>query len=185
MNYPLSIAPMLDRTDRHYRYMMRQITTKTLLYTEMITAAAIIFGNQKRHLDFSSSELPLAIQLAGDNPSQLAEAAKVAQKWGYSEINLNVGCPSDRVQNGNFGACLMAQPKLVAELVQAMKDAVDLPVTVKHRIGIDDLDSYADMKAFVEELANANVDRLTIHARKAWLSGLSPKANRNLPPLRY
>ncbi len=185
MNHPLSIAPMLDRTDRHYRYMMRQISSKTLLYTEMITAAAIVFGNQARHLDYSSTELPLAIQLAGDNPAQLAQAAMAAKDWGYSEINLNVGCPSDRVQNANFGACLMAKPELVAELVLAIKAAVDLPVTVKHRIGIDDLDSYDDMKVFVEELAKARVDRLTIHARKAWLSGLSPKANRNIPPLRY
>jgi len=185
MTYPLSIAPMLDRTDRHYRYMMRQITSRTLLYTEMITAAAIIFGNKQRHLDYSVAELPLAIQLAGDNPKQLAEAATFAKDWGYSEINLNVGCPSDRVQNANFGACLMAKPKLVAELVQAIKNAIDLPVTVKHRIGIDDLDSYEDMRAFVDELAAVKVDRLTIHARKAWLSGLSPKANRNIPPLRY
>ncbi len=185
MSYPLSIAPMLDRTDRHYRYMMRQITAKTLLYTEMITAAAIIFGNKERHLNYSEVELPLAIQLAGDNPKQLAEAAVIAKKWGYSEINLNVGCPSGRVQNANFGACLMAKPKLVAELVSTMKDAVNLPITVKHRIGIDELDSYDDMKVFVEALLLAKVDRLTIHARKAWLSGLSPKANRNVPPLRY
>lgn len=176
---------MLDRTDKHYRYMMRQITNKTLLYTEMITAAAIIFGNKERHLDFLPEELPLAIQLAGDKPKELAQAAVFAAQWGYTEINLNVGCPSDRVQNGNFGACLMAKPKLVAELVTAMKDAVDLPITVKHRIGIDDLDSYQDMKSFAQELALAKVDRLSIHARKAWLSGLSPKANRNVPPLRY
>ena len=185
MKYPLSIAPMLDRTDRHYRYMMRLITQKTLLYTEMITAAALTYGKPERHLQYSKKELPLAIQLAGDDHRRLADSARMAEDWGYSEINLNVGCPSDRVQNANFGACLMANPKLVARLVHSMKEAVSIPVTVKHRTGIDDMDSYEELKSFALVLADAGVDRLTIHARKAWLSGLSPKANRNVPPLQY
>jgi tRNA-dihydrouridine synthase A len=136
----LSIAPMMDWTDRHYRFFLRQITKQTLLYTEMVTTGAIIHGDKKRHLDFSSEELPLALQLGGDDPKALAECAAIGEAWGYSEINLNVGCPSDRVQNGNFGACLMAQPELVAECVAAMKNAVKIPVTVKHRIGIDALE---------------------------------------------
>jgi len=185
MNYPISIAPMLDRTDRHYRYMMRLISKRTLLYSEMITAAALTYGKPERHLRYSKEELPLAIQLAGDDPMRLAEAAQMAQEWGYTEINLNVGCPSDRVQNANFGACLMASPKLVAKLVSTMKEAVKIPVTVKHRIGIDDLDSYEDLRNFAYIVAEAGADRLTIHARKAWLSGLSPKANRNVPLLQY
>lgn len=182
---PLSIAPMMDWTDRHYRFFMRQITKRTLLYTEMVTTGAIIFGDKKRHLDFSQEELPLALQLGGDNPKTLAECAKIGEAWGYSEINLNVGCPSDRVQNGNFGACLMAQPELVAECVVAMKDTVKIPVTVKHRIGIDDIDRYEDMANFVSVVSQAKADRFSVHARKAWLSGLSPKENRTIPPLRY
>ncbi len=182
---PLSIAPMMDWTDRHYRFFMRQITKHTLLYTEMITTGAILFGNKQRHLDFSAEELPLVLQLGGDDPKALAECAQIAEQWGYSEINLNVGCPSDRVQNGNFGACLMAQPELVAECVAAMKDAVKLPVTVKHRIGIDDIDRYEDMANFVSVVSKAGTDRFSVHSRKAWLSGLSPKENRTVPPLRY
>jgi tRNA-dihydrouridine synthase A len=181
----LSIAPMMDWTDRHYRFFMRQISKHTLLYTEMVTTGAILFGNKKRHLDFSIEELPLALQLGGDSPSALAECAKIGEDWGYSEINLNVGCPSDRVQNGNFGACLMAQPELVAECVAAMKHAVKIPVTVKHRVGIDDLDRYEDMANFVSIVSKAGADRFSVHARKAWLSGLSPKENRTIPPLRY
>jgi tRNA-dihydrouridine synthase A len=181
----ISIAPMMDWTDRHYRFFMRQITKQTLLYTEMVTTGAIIFGDKKRHLDFSAEELPLVLQLGGDNPKALAECAQLAEQWGYSEINLNVGCPSDRVQNGNFGACLMAQPELVAECVAAMKDAVKVPVTVKHRIGIDEIDRYEDMANFVSIVSTANADRFSVHARKAWLSGLSPKENRTVPPLRY
>lgn len=176
---------MMDWTDRHYRFFMRQITKRTLLYTEMVTTGAIIFGDKKRHLDFSQEELPLALQLGGDNPKTLAECAKIGEAWGYSEINLNVGCPSDRVQNGNFGACLMAQPELVAECVVAMKDTVKIPVTVKHRIGIDDIDRYEDMANFVSVVSQAKADRFSVHARKAWLSGLSPKENRTIPPLRY
>jgi tRNA-dihydrouridine synthase A len=188
MNYkinPLSIAPMMDWTDRHYRFFMRQITKQTLLYTEMITTGAILFGNKPRHLDFSAEELPLVLQLGGDDPKALAECAQIAEQWGYSEINLNVGCPSARVQNGNFGACLMAQPELVAECVYAMKNAVKIPVTVKHRIGIDALDRYEDMTNFVNIVSKAGADRFSVHARKAWLSGLSPKENRTVPPLRY
>ncbi|MGL4612010.1 MAG: tRNA dihydrouridine(20/20a) synthase DusA [Trueperaceae bacterium] len=184
-NYPLSIAPMMDWTDRHYRFFMRQITRHTLLYTEMVTTGAIIHGDKKRHLDFSLEELPLALQLGGDSPQALAECAKIGEDWGYSEINLNVGCPSDRVQNGNFGACLMRQPELVAECIAAMKSTVKIPVTVKHRIGIDELDRYEDMANFVAVVSKAGADRFSVHARKAWLSGLSPKENRTIPPLRY
>ncbi len=183
--YPLSIAPMMDWTDRHYRYFMRQLTKQTLLYTEMVTTGAILFGDKARHLDFSPEELPLALQLGGDDPKALAECARIGEGWGYSEINLNVGCPSERVQNANFGACLMAEPALVARCVVAMKQAVKIPVTVKHRIGIDAIDRYEDMHNFVRIVAQAGADRFTVHARKAWLKGLSPKENRSIPPLRY
>ncbi|MEM7736398.1 MAG: tRNA dihydrouridine(20/20a) synthase DusA [Deinococcota bacterium] len=183
--YPVSIAPMMDWTDRHYRYFMRQLTRRTLLYTEMITTGAILHGNQARHLDFSVLEHPLALQLGGDNPEALATCASIAETWGYDEVNLNVGCPSDRVQNGNFGACLMAQPELVRDCVQAMRESTRLPITVKHRIGIDNLDSYEDMAHFVEVVAAARSAKFTVHARIAWLQGLSPKENRTVPPLRY
>lgn len=176
---------MMDWTDRNYRYFMRQISKKTLLYTEMVTTGAILFGDKARHLDFSEEELPVALQLGGDDPQALAQCAKLGEEWGYTEINLNVGCPSSRVQNGNFGACLMAQPELVSRCVAAMKKAVNIPVTVKHRIGIDELDKYEDMYNFVYTVAQAGADRFTVHARKAWLSGLSPKENRTIPPLRY
>jgi tRNA-dihydrouridine synthase A len=176
---------MMDWTDRHYRYMMRQLTRRTLLYSEMVTTGAILYGDRARHLDFSPEELPLALQLGGDDPQALAECARIGADWGYSEINLNVGCPSARVQNGNFGACLMAEPNLVARCVAAMKRAVSIPVTVKHRIGIDALDRYEDLHHFVQVVSQAGADRFTVHARKAWLKGLSPKENRTLPPLRY
>jgi len=182
---PLSIAPMMDRTNRHYRFVMRQITRKTLLYTEMITTGAILFGDQEQHLGFDPEEHPLALQLGGDDPKALAECAKIAEGRGYDEINLNVGCPSDRVQKGSFGACLMRTPHVVAAAVQAMRAAVSVPVTVKHRIGVDELDAYDDMARFVGIVAEAGADRFSIHARKAWLQGLSPKQNRNIPPLRY
>ncbi len=185
LDSPLSIAPMMDWTDRHYRYFMRQLTKQTLLYTEMVTTGAILYGNKARHLDFSAAELPLVLQLGGDDPVALATCAQLGQDWGYSEINLNVGCPSDRVQNGNFGACLMAQPELVADCILAMKEAVDIPVTIKHRIGIDNLDRYEDMQHFVATVTKSGADRFTVHARKAWLKGLSPKENRSIPPLRY
>ncbi len=176
---------MMDWTDRNYRFFMRQISKKTLLYTEMVTTGAILFGDKARHLDFSEEELPVALQLGGDDPQALAQCAKLGEEWGYTEINLNVGCPSSRVQNGNFGACLMAQPELVSRCVAAMKKAVNIPVTVKHRIGIDELDKYEDMYHFVHTVAQAGADRFTVHARKAWLNGLSPKENRTIPPLRY
>jgi len=181
----ISVAPMIDRTDRHFRYFMRQITKRTLLYTEMITTSAILFGDRPKLLDFSELEKPLVIQLGGDDPRSLAECAKIAQDWGYDEVNLNVGCPSSRVQNGNFGACLMAQPEKVARGIAAMQKAVQIPVTVKHRIGIDDRDRYEDMAHFVKIVSEAGCRRFIVHARKAWLQGLSPKENRNIPPLRY
>jgi tRNA-dihydrouridine synthase A len=183
--WPLSIAPMMDRTDRHYRYFMRQITRHTLLYTEMITTAALLHGDRDRLLGFTGIEKPLALQLGGDDPVQLATCARLAEDWGYDEVNLNVGCPSDRVQHGHFGACLMAQPEVVARCVEAMRLATALPVTVKHRIGIDDLDRYEDMANFVRIVASAGCDRCIVHARKALLHGLSPRENRTVPPLRY
>ena len=182
---PLSIAPMMDRTDRHFRYFMRQITRHTLLYTEMVTSNAIIHGDRERLLGFSPEEKPLALQLGGDTPVDLAACARIAAVMGYDEVNLNVGCPSDRVKNGNFGACLMARPQRVANCVAAMRAAVSIPVTVKHRIGIDQRDRYEDMAHFVSVVAQAGCDRFTVHARKAWLQGLSPKENRTVPPLRY
>jgi len=183
--WPLSIAPMMDRTDRHYRYFMRQITRHTLLYTEMITTAALLNGDRNKLMGFSEVEKPLALQLGGDDPAHLAMCARLAEDWGYDEVNLNVGCPSDRVQHGHFGACLMAQPTLVAHCVEAMRQATTLPVTVKHRIGIDDLDRYEDMAHFVHTVAQAGCDRFIVHARKAVLQGLSPRENRTVPPLRY
>lgn len=175
----------MDWTDRHYRYFMRQITRHTLLYTEMVTTGAILFGNKARHLDFSREELPLVLQLGGDEPKALAECARIAEQWGYSGLNLNVGCPSQRVQNGNFGACLMTTPEVVARAVEAMKKSVEIPVGVKHRIGVDDLDRYEDLANFVKLVSEAGVTHFIIHARKAWLKGLSPKENRTVPPLRY
>jgi len=183
--HPLSVAPMMDRTDRHFRYFMRQITRRTLLYTEMVTTGAILYGDRTRLLGFTPAEKPLALQVGGDDPKALALCAQIAEDMGYDEINLNVGCPSDRVQNGNFGACLMAQPERVADCVAAMRSAVQIPVTVKHRIGIDDRDAYEDMVEFVRIVAEAGCDRFSVHARKAWLQGLSPKENRDIPPLRY
>lgn len=181
----LSVAPMMDWTDRHYRVFMRGVTRRALLYTEMVTMNAVLLGDRARVLGFSEVEKPLALQLGGDDPARLAECARIAEDWGFDEVNLNVGCPSERVQSGNFGACLMAQPALVAASVAAMKRAVSVPVTVKHRIGIDDRDSYDDMRRFVGIVAEAGAERFTVHARKAWLSGLSPKENRTVPPLRY
>ena len=182
---PLSVAPMMDRTDRHFRYLMRQITTQTLLYTEMVTTPAVIYGDRDKLLGFSEIEKPLVLQLGGDNPTELAQCSQIAQDYGYDGVNLNVGCPSSRVQSGNFGACLMAQPELVAKAVTAMQKAVDIPVTVKHRIGIDDRDRYEDMREFVRIVSEAGCRNFTVHARKAWLQGLSPKENRDVPPLRY
>lgn len=176
---------MIDWTDRHERVFLRGLTQRTLLYTEMITTGAILRGDRARHLDFSGIEHPLALQLGGSDPQALAECARIAEDWGYDEINLNVGCPSDRVSAGRFGACLMAEPTVVAESVAAMQRTTRLPVTVKHRLGIDDLDAYEDVTRFVRLVAEAGVRVFIVHARKAWLTGLSPKENREIPPLRY
>ena len=176
---------MMDRTDRHYRYFMRQITRRTLLYTEMIVSQAIIHGDRHKLLNFSPEEKPLVLQIGGDNPTLLAECAKIGEDWGYDAINLNIGCPSPRVQSGNFGACLMTQPELVAEAVAKMQQAVGIPVTVKHRIGVDECDRYEDMANFVRIVSEAGCTNFSVHARKAWLQGLSPKENRDVPPLRY
>jgi len=181
----LSIAPMMDRTDRHFRFLMRLITKRALLYTEMVVGQAVLHGNRERLLGFDSAEHPIALQLGGDEPEVLARCARLAEDWGYDELDLNVGCPSDRVQRGRFGACLMAEPERVRDCVAAMKAEVKIPVTVKHRIGVDHRDRYEDMLHFVDVVAAAEPDRFTVHARKAWLSGLSPKENRNVPPLRY
>ena len=175
----------MDWTDRHQRVFMRGVTRHALLYTEMVTMNAVLRGDRAQVLGYSAAEKPLALQLGGDDPVKLAECARIAEDWGYDEVNLNVGCPSARVQNGNFGACLMAQPELVAACVAAMQGAVKVPVTVKHRIGIDDLDSFERLEHFVRIVADAGAARFSVHARKAWLSGLSPKENRTVPPLRY
>ena len=181
----LSVAPMLDWTDRYYRYFIRLITQNTLLYTEMVTTGALLHGDRSRHLDFFPEEHPLALQLGGSDPVELAQCARLGADWSYDEINLNVGCPSDRVQSGRFGACLMAAPELVAECVAAMKETTHLPVTVKHRIGIDDQDSYEHLIQFVDQVSSAGCTTFIVHARKAWLQGLSPKENREIPPLNY
>jgi len=181
----LSVAPMMDYTDRHCRFFLRLITRRTLLYTEMVTTGALIYGDRERFLRFDPAEHPVALQLGGSDPKELAACARMGEERGYDEINLNVGCPSDRVQSGRFGACLMAEPELVAECVAAMKDAVGVPVTVKTRIGIDERDSYEDLCGFTQAVAAAGCDALIVHARKAWLKGLSPKENREVPPLRY
>lgn len=181
----VSIAPMMERTDRHYRFMMRQLTRSTLLYTEMVTTGALLHGPRERLLAYHPVEHPIALQLGGDDPAQLAECARIAEDAGYDEVNINIGCPSSRVQSGNFGVCLMGDPERVAAGVAAMKAAVDIPVTVKHRIGFDDRDHYDHMIEFVDIVAAAGADRFTVHARKAWLKGLSPKENRTVPPLRH
>ncbi|ATB34363.1 tRNA dihydrouridine(20/20a) synthase DusA [Melittangium boletus] len=184
-SHRLSVAPMMDWTDRHDRFFLRLLSKRTRLYTEMVTVGAIIHGDKARHLDFSHEEHPVALQLGGSDPAQLAECVRIAEQWGYDEVNLNVGCPSDRVQNGMFGACLMAKPDLVARCVEAMRGATRLPVTVKHRLGIDDLDSYELLTRFVRTVSGAGCDTFIVHARKAILQGLSPKENREIPPLRY
>lgn len=176
---------MMDWTDRHCRYFHRQLTRHARLYTEMVTADAVIFGPRERLLKFHGDEHPVALQLGGSDPAKLADATMIGAEAGYDEINLNVGCPSDRVQNATFGACLMAQPTLVAQLVRAMGDVTSVPVTVKCRIGIDDQDDEADLARFVDHIADAGCETLIVHARKAWLSGLSPKENRDVPPLNY
>ncbi len=176
---------MLDWTDRHCRYFHRLLSRHALLYTEMVTSGAILHSNAERHLRFDAAEHPVALQLGGSDPIELAQCAKIAADYGYDDINLNVGCPSDRVQNGRFGACLMAEPQLVADCVAAMRDAVTIPVAVKSRIGIDERDSYAELVDFIATVARAGCKTFIVHARKAWLSGLSPKENREIPPLRY
>ncbi len=176
---------MMDWTDRHCRYFHRLLTKRTRLYTEMVTTGALLHGDVPRHLDFSAEEHPVALQLGGSEPHDLAACAKLAQQWGYDEVNLNCGCPSERVQRGAFGACLMNEPQLVADGVKAMRDAVSLPVTVKHRIGIDHTESYAFVRDFVGSVAEAGCEVFMVHARNAWLKGLSPKENREVPPLRY
>jgi tRNA-dihydrouridine synthase A len=181
----LSVAPMMDWTDRHCRFFLRLIAPRALLYTEMVAAGAILFGDRERFLHFDQAEHPLALQLGGADPDQLARCAELGATRGYDEINLNVGCPSDRVQNARFGACLMAEPDLVAACVRAMAAAAPVPVTVKTRIGIDEQDSYEFLRRFVDAVAGAGCRTVILHARKAWLSGLSPKENRDLPPLRY
>jgi tRNA-dihydrouridine synthase A len=181
----LAVAPMLDWTDRHFRYFARLLTRHTLLYTEMVTTGALIHGERARFLRFNPAEHPLALQLGGADPSEMATCARMGADWGYDEININVGCPSDRVQQGRFGACLMAEPGLVGDCVSAMKARIAVPVTVKTRIGIDDRDSYEALAAFTDTVAAAGCDCLIVHARKAWLKGLSPRENRAVPPLRY
>jgi len=181
----LSIAPMMDHTDKHFRYFMRLLSKHAVLYTEMITTGALIHGDRKRFLDFNDVEHPIAIQLGGSNPNDLAECAKIAENEGYDEVNLNIGCPSDRVQNGQFGACLMSNKNLVAECVNNIQEIVNIPVTIKTRIGIDDLDSYEFLYDFIDTTYAAGCDTFIIHARKAILSGLSPKENREIPPLNY
>jgi len=181
----LSVAPMLDWTDRYCRFFLRQISRHVLLYTEMITTGALLHRDPAQFLDYDAQEHPLALQLGGSDPQELAHCTRLAEQWGYDEINLNVGCPSDRVQNGRFGACLMAVPELVADCVAAMQEVTDRPVTVKHRIGIDEQDSYEQLAHFVDTIAQAGCRTFIVHARKAWLQGLSPKDNREIPPLRY
>ena len=184
LNRKFSVAPMLDWTDRHCRYFLRLISKHTLLYTEMVTTGAIIYGKGD-YLGFNTEEHPVAVQLGGSDPADMARCAVLSQERGYDEVNINVGCPSDRVKNGSFGACLMAQPEVVANCVKAMQAEVDIPVTVKCRIGIDDMDEDEDFSRFINIVADAGRDTFIVHARKAWLQGLSPKENREIPPLNY
>lgn len=184
-SYRLCMAPMLDRTDRHCRALFRRLSPHALLYTEMITTAALLHGDAERHLAFDAAERPVALQLGGSDPDALARCALLAERRGYDEVNLNCGCPSDRVQAGRFGACLMREPQLVADCVTAMSEAVRIPVTVKCRIGVDDQDDYTALAVFVAQVADAGCTRFAVHARKAWLRGLSPRQNREIPPLRH
>lgn len=185
MNRKFSVAPMMDWTDRHCRFFLRLLSKRALLYTEMVTTGALLNGDAERFLRHDETEHPLALQLGGSTPADLAACARMAQEAGYDEVNLNVGCPSDRVQNNMIGACLMAHPALVADCVKAMRDAVSIPVTVKHRIGINGRDSYAQLCDFVGTVRDAGCQSFTVHARIAILEGLSPKENRDIPPLRY
>jgi tRNA-dihydrouridine synthase A len=181
----ISVAPMLDWSDRHCRFFHRLLSQQALLYSEMVTTGALIHGDVARHLRFDAAEQPVALQLGGSDPADLSTCARLGAQWGYSEINLNCGCPSERVQRGAFGACLMAEPQLVADCVKAMVDVVDLPITVKHRIGIDQVESYDFVRDFVGAVSQAGCQVFIVHARNAWLKGLSPKDNREIPPLRY
>ncbi|HEY9567144.1 MAG TPA: tRNA dihydrouridine(20/20a) synthase DusA, partial [Thalassobaculum sp.] len=181
----LSVAPMMDWTDRHCRAFHRHLTRRALLYTEMVTADAVRFGDRARLLGFSAEEHPVALQLGGSDPMAMAEAARIAEDFGYDEVNVNVGCPSDRVQSGRFGACLMREPELVGRMVAAMRAAVSIPVTVKCRIGVDDQDPGPALDALADAVCDAGCRTLVVHARKAWLQGLSPKENRDVPPLDY
>ncbi|QHH98119.1 tRNA dihydrouridine(20/20a) synthase DusA [Acinetobacter dispersus] len=181
----ISVAPMMDWTTKDYRFFARLFNPNVVLYTEMVTTGAIIYGGANRHLDFNQQEHPIVLQLGGSNPQDLATCTKMAEDWGYNEVNLNVGCPSDRVQNNKIGACLMAEPNLVAECIHSMQKAVSIPVTVKHRIGIDDMQSYEEMLHFVDTVAATGCTHFIVHARIAILQGLSPKENRDVPPLRY
>jgi tRNA-dihydrouridine synthase A len=176
---------MMDVTDRHCRFFLRQISSRARLYTEMITAAALLHGDVRRHLEFNEEEHPVALQLGGSEPEELAHCAKLGEEYGYDEINLNIGCPSERVQKGAFGACLMAEPRLVADCVRTIREAVNLPVTVKHRVGIDRIEDYGFVKRFVSTVAEAGCRTFIVHARNAVLKGLSPKENREIPPLKY
>jgi tRNA-dihydrouridine synthase A len=185
LSHKFSVAPMMDWTDRHCRFLHRQLSARALLYTEMVTAEAILRGDRARLLDFDHREQPVALQIGGSEPARLAEAAKIGEAFGYCEINLNVGCPSDRVQSGRFGACLMREPELVADCVAQMRTAVSIPITVKCRIGVDDQDSEESLRAMIARCAAAGVTTFAVHARKAWLDGLSPKENREVPPLDY
>lgn len=185
LDHRLCVAPMLDWTDRHCRYFHRILAPSALLYTEMVTTGALIHGDRERHLVFNEEEHPLALQLGGSDPGDLATCSKMAEAAGYDEVNLNVGCPSDRVQRGRFGACLMLEPELVRDCVAAMQDAVEIPVTVKTRLGVDDYDSYEFFSDFVGTVSQSGCNLFIIHARKAWLSGLSPKENREVPELHY
>ena len=184
--HKISVAPMMDCTDKHFRMIMRKISSHALLYTEMIVARSLIYTEKKENfLNFSQEEHPLSIQFGGDNPQMLKEVAKMAEDWGYDEINFNVGCPSPRVCSGNFGASLMKEPTKVAKCIESIKNNCNLPVTIKHRIGVDEEDSFVKLDSFVKEVANAGADRFTVHARKAILKGLNPKQNRTIPPLKY
>jgi tRNA-dihydrouridine synthase A len=185
LDHRFSVAPMIDVTDRHYRYLARLLSQHALLYTEMITTGAILNGDQDYLLSYTDQEHPLALQLGGSNVGQLAQCASIGESYGYDEINLNVGCPSDKVQNNMIGACLMGHPKLVTECMQAMIEAVTIPVTIKHRIGIDDIDNYDVLAEFVEQVSGSGCDTFIVHARNAILKGLSPKQNREIPPLQY
>jgi tRNA-dihydrouridine synthase A len=186
MNHSLvSIAPMMDWTDKHCRYFYRLISKNVQLYTEMITTKAILRGDKNRLLDFNDGENPLVLQLGGSDPKEMADCAIIAEDWGYDEVNINVGCPSDRVLSGSFGACLMKEPKLVAQCVEAMIERCGIPITVKHRIGIDDMESYDQLSDFVSLISQKGCQHFIVHARKAWLTGLSPKENRTIPPLNY